>query len=318
MKKKTVLLCVLTLCLLLCSCSAKKEEPAAETLTIKLSNLTEGRLCVLNAGWYHGTEPVGAAQVEIANGDKGIGEGPFTVSLSPEELPENTPLEELTFRVSVIEYGGEMMDVAAQQFSASFGDSYMLELRYEDGCYSVWQNFGNGVYARLTEAGAGTDGEPETLSAEYEAILDKYTTAITEGWDPETCMAEGVNYLIGMYQKDTASEDIGYAVKDLDGDGTQELVIASMPSVKDPYLEKLIYDLYTVKDSNCILVFASIERNRLFYLGDDHFANIGSNGWNDSVDVTLALQEYALTEVAGAADPADYVQLELTPFSARS
>lgn len=163
------------------------------------------------------------------------------------------------------------------------------------------------------EDNANTD--ENAFYEEYEAIIEKYRTALEEDWDPERCMQEEVNYMLGLYSSDTKPDDIGYSITDIDGDGTAELIIGAAESMKEEFNNKLVYDLYTFKDGKAILVFGSLERNRLFWIGGDKFANVGSNGWDDSVDTVLQFRDYALEDTGETSTPEDYRQMELTPFS---
>ena len=103
-------------------------------------------------------------------------------------------------------------------------------------------------------------------------------------------------------------------VTDLDGDGTEELAIGSM--VEDEFFGKMIFSLYTLDgDGVPQLLFDSTERNRYYYAGGFRFANLGSSDWNDSFVTTLKLEDKELIDMTYTTDPADYVQMELTPFS---
>ena len=178
-----------------------------------------------------------------------------------------------------------------------------------------------GILFSLTACGTvtekGTEEAPAGSSAVelpdgYASVIELYQAAISEKWTVEQCMDGGVNYLLGLSQYETA---IGYTVKDLDGDGTDELLIATLPGAVDALSQKLIYDLYTQKDGEVLLVFGSLERNRLYWLGKDLFANIGSNGWNDSVNTTLQFGNTSLTDLQIPAEESQFVQLELIPLS---
>ena len=53
----------------------------------------------------------------------------------------------------------------------------------------------------------------------------------------------------------------------------------------------------------------------LFRAGENKFANLGSSGTDDSVDITVQYAGGALTDTGFITDSADYVQMELTPMS---
>ena len=115
---------------------------------------------------------------------------------------------------------------------------------------------------------------------------------------------------------DAPLENVGYAVIDLDGDGIEELVIGTTERFTDEFYGKLILALYTRDGEDTKhTVFQSIARDRYYYAGENKFANLGSSGADDSVDITVQYAGGTLTDIGIVTDPADYVQMELTPMS---
>lgn len=147
--------------------------------------------------------------------------------------------------------------------------------------------------------------------AAYASVLQLYASAFEAGWDRQSCIDNGVNYLI----VDTTAAETGFLTADLDGDGTAELLVGSQVS-DNPYLGKMIFDLYTLDEMGAPKsVYSSGERDRLYYAGGDLFAHNGSSGAADSFDTTEQYKDGALTDLGYVTDPADYVQAELTLFS---
>ena len=68
-------------------------------------------------------------------------------------------------------------------------------------------------------------------------------------------------------------------------------------------------------DSETVPIFSSIERDRYYYAGGARFANIGSSGADSSCVTTLKLEGEGLVDMTYTTDPADYVQMELTPLA---
>lgn len=159
------------------------------------------------------------------------------------------------------------------------------------------------------------ESEPtrEAVPGAYTEILDAYAEAVAEGWDPGRLMDAGMNYLIADSSFRDAGGALGYAVTDLDGDGTPELVIGSL--TEDDFYGKMIFLLYTLDEEGApMLVFESIERDRYYYAGGFQFANLGAFSWNESYVTTRKLEDRELIDMTYTTDPADYVQMELTPF----
>ena len=80
-------------------------------------------------------------------------------------------------------------------------------------------------------------------------ILLKYDTAIEEAWEFDLSEAEGISYISAVI---AAGGNMGYAVTDLDGNGTSELIISD---------GKLIYDLYTAVDGKLMNLLYADDRN---------------------------------------------------------
>lgn len=69
----------------------------------------------------------------------------------------------------------------------------------------------------------------------YEPLIARYRQALTEKWNPGKCMEEDLSIMVG-YVGDIVGE-LGYALRDLDGDGVNELIVTD---------GEKIYDLYTI------------------------------------------------------------------------
>lgn len=179
--------------------------------------------------------------------------------------------------------------------------------------HSIWSAESTAVTDEESDPVPAPEETPTVLEA-YATVIDRYYTALQDGWDPAEVMEAGLNYLVADSLFETPMEDIGYAVTDLDGDGTEELVIGSRK--EDMFFGKMIFSLYTLNsDGTPQLLFDSTERNRYYYVGGFHFANLGSSDWNDSFVTTLKMEGREMIDMTFTTAPGDYVQMELTPFS---
>lgn len=113
----------------------------------------------------------------------------------------------------------------------------------------------------------------------YSAILNTYVDIKNQGMDytdviymeyPYECSsAVGIGaYSVTALQY--TMDEIGYSVKDIDGDGTYELILGTMNS-------GLILDMYQIKDDKPVQLFSSAERWESSYCGDS-FVVRGSDG----------------------------------------
>lgn len=155
--------------------------------------------------------------------------------------------------------------------------------------------------------------ETPTVDEAYAVVIGAYYTAFAEQWDSAELMDAGLNYLAAECYGDNPLENLGYAMTDLDGDGTEELLIGMRG--EDKFYEKLILDLYTLDEAGVhTLVFDSSERNRYYYAGENRFANLGAGAFNESFETTVKLEDGEMIDMTYTTDPADYVQMELIPF----
>lgn len=113
-----------------------------------------------------------------------------------------------------------------------------------------------------TESGTAT---PEA----YQPVIAKYVTALTEHWGREACSNADISILVSYV---TSPSELGYALLDLDNDGTDELVITNDAE------RQVIYDLYSLVDGKLVHVFTGWDRNSYELREGFRILNIGSNG----------------------------------------
>ena len=146
------------------------------------------------------------------------------------------------------------------------------------------------------------------LSA-YEPIVLQYRTALEENWSGQQLVDADMNFMV----QNVPPETVGYAVEDLDGNGTPELIIGT--NCADVFYEKMVFLLYTVgENGEPVQLFSSIERNRYYFAGGSRFANLGSSSADSSFATTWKLEGEGLVDMTCTTDPKDYVQMELTPI----
>ena len=119
------------------------------------------------------------------------------------------------------------------------------------------------TYGETSSETVTTEFDPALYRYDY--ILEKYVTAIDEGWDGAQCSEADISILV----RDVKSPDgLGYALMDLDCNGNKELLITD---------GNVIYDLYTLLDDGpCHLLMGS-ERNAYFLCEGNVLKNTGSN-----------------------------------------
>lgn len=107
---------------------------------------------------------------------------------------------------------------------------------------------------------------------EYDEIVNQYYNGMALNWSTEDFREHNLCYLAGY---ETGVDRIGYCVRDINGDGVEELMIGRIDEYSDP---GMFYDLYTMIDGQRVLVKSSGERDRYYLCQDQTIANEGSGG----------------------------------------
>lgn len=109
----------------------------------------------------------------------------------------------------------------------------------------------------------------------YSDKLTAYYQAISQRLDAEALREKNLNYMLAYSYGENAPARFGYLLSDLDGDGTEELLIGCLTG--DEYTDEIVLDLYTVKDGAVSMVFTSGERDRYYLCADGTVANEASS-----------------------------------------
>lgn len=159
------------------------------------------------------------------------------------------------------------------------------------------------------EPAAPTEADP---TAAYADVFATYTTLLTEGWGGEELMAHDLPLLIMYCVGDAPFDNIGYLLLDVDGDGTQELLIGTLAS--DEFYAPIVFEMYTLNpEGSVVRVFSSQERARYYLCEDNSFLFEGANSAADSVSCSYSYAAGTLTEIPGTA--AQPQKLSYVPFS---
>lgn len=148
----------------------------------------------------------------------------------------------------------------------------------------------------------------------YTALLQQYHTALAEQWNAAQMQEAGLNPIAADICPADPLAQLGYCTEDLDGDGTPELVIGTTRG--DDLSGTLIVSLYTLDpDIAPQLLFDSTAQSCYYYAGNAGFANLGSSDLGSSFVTTVRLEDGEMIDMTYTTAPADYMPLELTPFS---
>ena len=163
-----------------------------------------------------------------------------------------------------------------------------LGLRQIPASFSGWS-----ARARYDGPGGTATTERATISVRdpYAELIETYRAVHRSGTGN---IEKGISELVNNY------DFLGYVIKDMDGDGIAELILASDGYNAYPYV---IYDVYTLENGTPTILVQSRARARYFLLQDGRFLMEGSSGAMSSSWITydffngasLAIQEQIWT-----------------------
>lgn len=113
---------------------------------------------------------------------------------------------------------------------------------------------------------------------EYDEIINQYYQGMIAKWSMNEFNERNLCYLAGTEMG--GADNLGYCIMDINGDGTDELLIGG---INEGTYTGMFYDMYTIVDGQRVLVTTSGERDRYYVCEDYTIANEGSGGALNSV-----------------------------------
>ena len=157
---------------------------------------------------------------------------------------------------------------------------------------------GWGIQARFDGQGSYAVTTPAYLYvgdfiSAYGSVIDKYRAAYTTG------NSKNMQYLWdnGISEMTSYSTGVGYALKDLDKNGTPELIVAGIGT--DDFSQNMVYDLYTLVNGVPVNLARSQARDRYYFRTDNTIFNRGSSGAGFSSASLYRLSGQTLTSLEG-------------------
>lgn len=108
----------------------------------------------------------------------------------------------------------------------------------------------------------------------YYELMNTITTGLLNGFTDEQMKTLDISVRFYM-NKDY--EELGYVIRDLDGDGVDELILGCN-EVSYPGWGNFIYDIFTIKDGQRVHILDGWERNIYQLCDDGTIYNSGSGG----------------------------------------
>ena len=130
---------------------------------------------------------------------------------------------------------------------------------------------------------SGTKGEEL-----YPGIIDKYITAIDEGWSPDQFEQQYMSGELAVLAAGAEDplERIGFAYADINGDGIDELLIGDR---HESGADGMLYDIYTMVDREPAHVASGYSRDRYYAAGGFDVCNEYSAGAGEQGTVLFTL-----------------------------
>lgn len=146
----------------------------------------------------------------------------------------------------------------------------------ENRVYSDWSNEAVGFSYEDSEL---PEGSGATEFTSYDELISTIQDGLENGFSEDQQMSLDISTC--FYMNNSDFEILGYMIKDLDGDGVDELLLGENSADglgPDEGWDSIIYDLYTMQDGKVVHVFDGWERNRYYMCTDGTIANEGSSG----------------------------------------
>ena len=151
------------------------------------------------------------------------------------------------------------------------------------------------VQARFDGPGGSAVTSPALIRVDefvsaYGTVISSYYRAYSSGnTAADYAWSNNISEMIAY------SQNAGYALLDLNGDGTAELVIAGIGT--DGFANGMIYDLYTLVNGQPVQLACSQARSRYYLRADGSVLNEGSNGAGNTIYVVNRVYGSSLVPV---------------------
>lgn len=123
----------------------------------------------------------------------------------------------------------------------------------------------------------------------YDALIAE-AQDVLENFDPLT--DESGNHFSGVIYRNQDYEILGYILRDIDGNGVEELIFGENG---ENGWDGIVYDLYTIVDGQVVHIFDGWERNRYYLCENGCIANEAAYS---GFEFSYAYYEYSGTELA--------------------
>ena len=291
--KKTILI-LLVVMLMLAGCSGSKTKPESATVPSQapVQTVPTGNLITVPTA----AVPEEAPATESVTVPTTAPTAPAAIVITKHPTSETVSVGARTWFIANAENETQITweffspdgTMYSLQQTMSAHPGLILEVLPEDtlGLRQIPESF-NGWSARARYDGPGgtatTDRATITVRAPYRDIIETYRAVYRSGTGN---IEKGISELVNN------RDFLGYVETDLNGDGIQELILASDGYNYYPFV---IYEIYTLKNGSPVCVAKSRARERYFMLNDGRFLMEGSSSATSSCWITYRFDGESLT-----------------------
>ena len=158
-------------------------------------------------------------------------------------------------------------------------DGWLIQAEFYNNIGNSWSNG-----AKVTIDLSLTD---EEIQKAYQPVLDNFI--YIQHYDGDADQLDKLKDPFELYgSRELMEGTLGYALKDLDGNGIPELIVGN------PGYENVVAGLFTLENKTPVKIFAGRARNRYYLYSDNKILQEGSNGASSSVASVYSLERSRL------------------------
>ena len=145
------------------------------------------------------------------------------------------------------------------------------------------------------------DASSYYIDVVYAEQIARYHTALSEKWDEDKYIENGMSEVLAAYYEGNPLENVGFGFVDLDNDGYWELVIGAIP---DPEEAPAVFEIWTLVDDQPVMLAQASAKSQylLQYVEEDNMwyvVNEGSSSAFSHATYYLMLSEGKLEVMQG-------------------
>ena len=125
----------------------------------------------------------------------------------------------------------------------------------------------------LTGIAAAQETAPDPL---YQELIDELAGILNGQDSGKLTVEDDYSVIFKWAAGQSASQNLGYALKDVDGNGVKELLVGE--NYGESGNGTVLYDMYTIRSGKLLHVFDGWDRNRYYLCSNGNFMNEASSG----------------------------------------